>query len=202
MSDKSTKKPGIRTNFLYGLVVLLPIIATFWLVYFSIDLLSGPISAVFGKKIPLIFSFVLTMVSITFIGLLTRHLVGRTVIGYMEGIIKRIPVVNLIYNSFKQVIDAVSFQDKMMQAVMIQYPREGTWALAFVTQEHPSPLMSVDGKDMSAGKVAVFVPTTPNPTSGYFLYVPKEDVVKLDVTVEESVKLLMSAGVLSQKQKG
>jgi len=84
-----------------------------------------------------------------------------------------------------------------MRSVLVEYPRKGMWAIGFVTLDEVKGLTSEDGEDIGKDKIAIFLPTTPNPTSGYFVYVNKDDVVEMDLTVEESIKVLMSAGVVS-----
>ncbi|RAP33580.1 DUF502 domain-containing protein [Candidatus Marinamargulisbacteria bacterium SCGC AG-439-L15] len=203
MSDE--KKSGfidsLKKDFFYGLLFILPIIATIWLVIFLIHLFSGPVSNLFGRSIPTSLSFVLTIVFITFIGLLARNIIGRAILKYFEAIISRIPFVNIVYKSFRQVTQAFSFQEKLLSAVMLEYPRKGAWALGFVTKEFPQGVVDKEGNNIVENMCSVFVPTTPNPTSGYFIYVKKEDLRELDMSVEESVKILMSAGVITPEKK-
>jgi len=201
--EHSEKKHfNLKRDFFYGLFLVLPVIATIWVVLFSIDLISGPVSSIFGKSIPNALSFIMTIIFITLIGVLARNLIGRVAIGYIEKLMSRIPIINIVYKSFKQVITAFSFQDKkLMSAVLVEYPRKGMWALGFLTREDPSGIYNLAGEDVVSDKIAIFIPTTPNPTSGYFLYVDKNDVIRLDITIEESIKILMSAGVLSPQSK-
>ena len=195
--ENEKSKFDIKRDFLYGLIMILPIITTIWLVKFSVGLMSGPAIAIFGKNFPPIASFALTLIFITGIGILARNIIGRAVLNYVEHLMSRIPIINIIYKSVKQIVNAFSFQDKMLSAVMVEYPRKGMWALGFLTNENPSGVMSKSGEDKVEGMVSVFIPTTPNPTSGYFLYLNKSEVVELDTSIEDSVKLLMSAGVLA-----
>jgi uncharacterized membrane protein len=104
-----------------------------------------------------------------------------------------------VYRSTKQIINAFSFNKNksLMRSVLVEYPRKGMWAIGFVTLDEVKGLTTADGQDIGAGKIAVFLPTTPNPTSGYFVYVDKSEVLEIDLTVEESIKVLMSAGVVS-----
>lgn len=200
MDDKKTEhKKGLnlKRDFLYGMILILPVAGTIWLVTITIDLFSVPMSILFGRKIPGFASFLLTLVVITLVGILARNIIGKAVFTWFELLMSRIPIINIIYKSIKQVVNAFSFQKKMLATVLVEYPRKGMFALGFLTREHASGLRDRDGKDRVEGLSAVFIPTTPNPTSGYFLYLKTSEIIKLDVSVEDSVKILMSAGVLS-----
>jgi len=189
---------GLRRDFFYGIIVILPTIATIGLVIFSINIISGPVSAMFGQKIPMIVSFLLTLLFITLTGLATRHFIGAAVLKLFENYMYRIPIISSIYKSMKQIVNVFSFQDKnLLGAVLVEYPKEDTWALAFITKENASGIISKTGENITENKVALFVPTTPNPTSGYLIYVDRKKVKELALSVEDSVKLLMSAGVIA-----
>jgi len=188
----------IRRDFVYGLILVLPVVATVWLVIFMIEVISGPISTVFAQKIPTPISFVLTLFIITLIGLIGRNFLGKALFSYTEYLISRIPVVNNIYRSTTQIVNAFTMKDKAkMSPVLLEYPRAGAWALGFVTRSDVSGLLNTEGKDLGEGMIAVFVPTTPNPTSGYFIYVKETEIHHLKMSVEESIKVLMSAGVVN-----
>ncbi|NQY75089.1 MAG: DUF502 domain-containing protein [Candidatus Margulisbacteria bacterium] len=205
-SDESLKKKGImsriidllKKDFMYGLIIILPTIVTIWLVSFTIRLISGPLSNLLGQRTPEFVSFIITIVIITLIGIVTRNILGKALFHFMENLMHRIPIINRIYKSTKQIISSLSMKDKkMLSAVLVEYPRKEMWALAFITQDHVEGLLDENGQDIGHDKLALFIPTTPNPTSGYFVYVPKKDVIRLGFSVEQSVKILMSAGVVN-----
>ena len=132
----------LRKDFLYGLIVVMPIVATIWLVMISIEIFSGPISAIFGQKIPPFFSFILTLITITLIGLLARNIIGRALISFLERLMNRIPIINIIYKSTKQIVNAFSFnKQSLLSAVLVEYPRKGIWALGFITRTNVSGLI-------------------------------------------------------------
>jgi uncharacterized membrane protein len=198
--DSIMKK--FRRDFLYGLFIVLPSIATIALVVFFINTISGPVKALFGQTIPTSLSLIITVVFITLIGVAGRNIIGKAILNVIEDLMSKIPLINTIYKSTKQILHAFSLQKKGLQsAVLIEYPRKGIHALAFITKENPTGLIDKKGKDFSEGKVSVFVPTTPNPTSGYFIYIDKKEIIYLDISIEESVKVLMSAGVVSPEPK-
>lgn len=193
---------NIQRDFLYGLFVIIPMVFTVWFVVFSISFISGPVSVFLGEDAPsatkTLISFVLTLILIWGVGLMTRHYIGKTFISVIENILNRIPVISRIYRSVKQIVTAFTLNNKkILSTVLVEYPRKGMWALGFLTKKNASGLKEKGGTDFGEGKCAIFVPTTPNPTSGYFIYVKQEDLIYLDLSVEEGVKVLMSAGVFT-----
>jgi len=196
-------KKNLQRDFLYGLFVILPLLATVAIVVFSINVISGPVSALFDQRIHPLFSFLLTVLLITLIGVTARNIIGKMILKFFDGLMLNIPIVNTFYKSAKQILHVISFQkqkDKFLSAVLVEYPRKGLWVLGYITRDHNSGIMDETGVDFGADKYAIFIPTTPNPTSGILIYVKKEDVTKLDISIEESVRMIMSAGVLTPKQ--
>ena len=196
MSSKWNKL-NIKKDFMYGLVVILPVFSTIWLVMLSIEIFAGPVSSLFGQNIPHLASFILTLILITLIGIIARNVIGKIVLRTLDDVMHKIPIVNIVYKSIKQVLASFSFQEKLMSAVLVEYPRKGLWAIGFITKDDPHGVIDKSGKDRVKGMCSVFIPTTPNPTSGYFLYADPADLVPLHLSIEESVKLVMSAGVLT-----
>lgn len=191
----------LKTTFVYGLVVIVPVALTVWIVISLVQLISGPVSTLSGHKISPLSSFAFSILSITIVGFLAKNFLGKALIDYMDMILGKIPVVNMIYKSIKQLADALSFKKKALASVLVEYPKAGTYALGWITNDAPKPLHTTDGENVVENMVSVFVPTTPNPTSGFFLYVPKDECKYLDISVEESVKLLMSAGVIDNRKQ-
>jgi len=193
----------IKSIFLTGLALLAPVAITIWILSTILNLLDS----VLGRFIyPLIgrqvwgLGILLTISVIFFIGYLARNIVGNSIINYLEDLFKRLPLVKNIYSSTKQVIDAFFLgggMESFKKVVMIEYPRKGVYTLGFMTRENISGIVNV-GKDLSS----VFVPTTPNPTSGFFLMVPREDITVLNISVEDGIKLIVSAGMISVDKLG
>jgi len=127
--------------------------------------------------------------------MLTKGLFGRQMVRFGEGIVDRTPIVRSIYNAVKQIVETIFAQSKssFQNACLVEYPRRGIWAVAFVSTDAKGEL---PGKTGEADMVSVFLPTTPNPTSGFLLFVPKRDVVLLDMSVEEAAKMVISAGLV------
>lgn len=139
------------------------------------------------------------MVIVTLVGMLSRLFIGRTIVDYIDSIIAKIPIIRTVYTSVQQLIGTLTIRNKQLsQAVLVEYPRKGVWAMAFVTQDTVSGLYDKSGQALGADRCAIFVPTTPNPTSGFFLFVKKDELIELSISVEQSMKLLISAGILSK----
>ena len=133
---------------------------------------------------------------------MTRYYVGSFIINIIDEIIFKIPFVNKIYRSIKHIIGSFSNGNKnFMRAVLVEYPRKGLWSIGFVTRENVNGLVDVDGVDMGQDKISIFLPSTPNPTSGFFVFVDKASVKPLQLSVEDSIKILMSAGVVDPFEK-
>jgi len=177
-----------------GLFAIVPLALTFYIIKIIIvflDQLTAPIMARINLEIPG-FGLILTLLIIFALGIFVTNVLGRRLFSWGERLISSIPLVKNIYNTLKQITNAFSgaTQTENYQRVLyIQYPRKELWTICFVTGE------SVDG----SGKeyYHVFVPTTPNPTSGVFIIIPKKDAIEADLTVEEGLKAVISGGLLA-----
>lgn len=204
---------GLRANFLTGLVVILPIGLTIWLIWNVVGWIDGwvlpfvptrfqPDTLIhqwFGPDVTFSvrgFGVVIFLLVTVLVGWMAKGLIGRSFLRWGEGLVDRLPVVRSIYNGLKQIAETVFSQSESSfeRAVLVEYPRPGLWALAFVSTEAKGEL---DAKLHGDEKVlSVFLPTTPNPTSGFLLYVPESQVIYLDMTVEDAAKLIISAGLV------
>jgi uncharacterized membrane protein len=196
---------GIRASFLTGLVVIAPIAVTIWLVWTVIGWIDGWV-------IPLIptayrpeqyiginlrgVGVVIFLIFTVIVGWLAKGLIGRSLINWAEGLVDRMPVVRSVYNGLKQIAETVFAQTETSfdKACLIQYPRPGLWAIAFISTNAKGELARKIGIERDI--VSVFMPTTPNPTSGFLLYVPRADIIELDMSVEDAAKLIISAGLV------
>jgi uncharacterized membrane protein len=200
-----------RLYFVAGLLAFAPIGITLWAIAWIIErldnmLLPPLLQAVSpGRASPpdlpplvgLVFTFVVILVS----GVLVRHLFGHEVVRLWERVLQRVPVARTIYGGVKQLIEAVfqSGETSFNRVVLIEYPRNGLWALAFTTGTARGVVQwAVPDKEL----VNVFVPTTPNPTSGFYLLVAQDEITELDISVEDAFKLIMSAGLVTPVRNG
>lgn len=192
----------IRRIFLAGLIVLLPALITIYIlgVTFNIidSLLRGLLEFYLGYTIPGI-GFIATILLIFLVGLLATNVFGKRILQAAEMLFVRLPVVKPVYSAARQFIDTFSAQRKnIFQSVaMIEYPRKGLYAIGFITG---TAIGEVQHKT-SQNVVTLFLPTTPNPTSGFLLIVPESDIIPLEMSVEEALKLIISGGVVSPDWK-
>ncbi len=221
MASRPTRKPAprrqrkptlfqrLRGDFLTGLVVVAPVLLTIWVVWTAITFIDARIvplvpaiynpSTYIGRDIAG-FGVVVFLVVNTMVGALTKGLFGKQLLRWGEGLFDRTPVVRTIYNAVKQIFETVVSQSNssFKQACLIEYPRKGIWAVAFVSTETRGEVRDKVG---AGDMMSIFLPTTPNPTSGFLLFVPRSDVVVLDMSVEEAAKLIISAGLVHPGSK-
>ena len=212
MARKVKRKPKkasifhrTRTNFFTGVVIVAPVMLTFYLIWWAINLVDGLIvpwvpkiynpSTYLGVDIPG-FGVIVFLIFTSAVGALTKGLFGRQLLRLGENFVDRMPVVRSIYNALKQIAETVLSQsnNSFQHACVIEYPRKGIWAIAFVSTDTKGEVLEKMPHDKM---LSVFLPTTPNPTSGFLLFVPRQDVVLLDMTVEEAAKLIISAGLVT-----
>lgn len=200
------KSKSIRSYLLAGLVVWLPIIVTFVVLRFMIDLLDKSIALLpdayqpeqlFGFHLPgfgVLFSLLLLFVT----GLLVTNFLGQHFMHWGEAVLDRIPLVRSIYSATKQVMETVfsSNSQAFRKVLLVEYPRKGMWTIAFQTGSTSPEIIKHTGVEM----LSIFVPTTPNPTSGFFMMVPKSETTELSMSIDDALKLVISLGVMQTKQ--
>ena len=196
------ERPKLRSYFVTGLLIWVPLAITFWVLSLIVGMMDQSLSwlpgrwqseALLGMRIPGL-GVLLTLAVIFVTGFLATNFVGaRLVLGW-EALLQRIPIVRTIYSSVKQVSDTLfsSSGQAFRKAVLVQYPRNGSWTIAFQTG---TPVAEVLSK-VSPHMISVYVPTTPNPTSGFFLMMPRTDVIELSMSVDEALKYVISMGVV------
>ena len=199
MSEKKPKKSvfaGIRNNFIAGIVVLIPIGITLYLTLAIVKVSSKILPKEINPNnylpydIPGI-EIIIALLLITLIGWLSLSFIGKKLLNIFDNILNKIPILRTIYSAFTQMLETFTkSKASKKNVVLIEYPRKGTWAVGFATNENTGKIKNKIGQEV----VNVFVPTTPNPTSGFLLMFPKEDVIYLDITFEQASKFIVSAG--------
>ena len=184
---------NFRSKIFAGLAALLPLYLTFFVIKFlfvTLEEMSDPILKRFNLDIPGL-GIILTVLLIYILGFLVTNFLGRKIFNIGERIVKKVPIVNMIYTTLKQITDTFTkgSTDAFEGAVYIQYPRQGLWTMAFISGESKTK----DG----VSYYHLFVPTTPNPTSGFFLMIPQEDTVATGMSVEDGLKTIISGGLLA-----
>jgi len=193
----------MRKYFVTGLLILVPLVITLWVLNLIISTMDQSLlllpeswrpEALFGFRIPG-FGTILTLLVIFLTGLATRNYVGKQLLWVWERFMVRIPVAGFIYSSVKQVSDTLfsSTGNAFRKAVLVQYPRHGAWTIAFLTGAPGGDVKN----HLQGDFVSIYVPTTPNPTSGFFLMVLRSETVELDMTVDQALKYIVSMGVVT-----
>ena len=199
MSKQNIKKSifsSIRNNFIAGIVVLIPIGITLYLTLFIIRISGRIIPKEINPNNYLPFNIpgveiVIALIVITLIGWLSLSFLGKKFFEIFNNILKKIPILRTIYSAIGQMTETFTKSDSGQKSVvLLEYPRQGIWAVGFATKENEGIIKNKVGEDI----INVFVPTTPNPTSGFLLMVPKKDLIFLDVTFEQASKFIVSAG--------
>jgi len=186
----------LRNYFITGIVVLVPIGITLYLTKFFVSVSSKLIPEEINPNSYLPFSIpgleiFLSVIFITIIGGLSLSFIGKRILRFVNDLFKRIPILRTIYSAIGQMTETLAPSRKNKKSVvLIEYPRKGSWAVGFVTKENKGEISKKTNKNL----VNVFVPTTPNPTSGFLLMFPKDEVVYLDMSFEEASKFIVSAG--------
>ena len=208
------RRPGLfarlRSSFLTGIVVIAPVGLTLWLLWTVMGWIDGVVLPLVPhtmrpeqyiginlRGVGLIIFLLFTII----VGWIAKGIIGRSLIGFAENLVDRIPVIRSVYSGIKQISETVFAQSESSfdTACLIQYPRKGVWAIAFVSTKAKGEI--AQRAETSGGLMSVFIPTTPNPTSGFLLFVPEEDVTVLDMSVEDAAKLVISAGLVYPNPK-
>ena len=204
---------GFRNSFLTGLVVIAPVALTIWLIWSVIGWIDGFVlpfipnlyhpdnilNTIFGQDVAINIrglGVVVFLLFTTFVGWIAKGFLGRSLIRVGENLVRRMPVVRSIYSGVKQIAETVFAQSdrSFEKACLIGYPRKGIWAVGFISTEAKGEVKykAKSNSDL----LSVFVPTTPNPTSGFMLFFPRNDVIELEMSIEDAAKLVISAGLV------
>ena len=191
----------LRNYFITGVVVLIPIGITLYLTKFLIQVSSKIIPSEINPNNYLPFSIpgleiLLSVLFITIVGGLSFSFIGKKILQIINDLLKRIPILRTIYSAITQMTESfTSKDDNKKSVVLVEYPRKGVWAVGFATKENKGEMAQKTGKNL----INVFVPTTPNPTSGFLLMFPMEDVIYLNMSFEDASKFIVSAGTSTKK---
>lgn len=193
----------LRARFFAGMVIALPIAVTFGILQFVIERIDKSIVPILPPSlrpetylnyaVPG-FGVIVLLVFLTVLGAITTNLLGRSVVVMTDRVLSRVPIVRSVYSAFKQIVDVFANNptEQFRECVLIEFPREGSWCLGFVAAPARGEVKTLLGEEY----IGVFVPTTPNPTSGFIMFVKKEDTISLHMTVEEGAKMILSAGLV------
>ena len=195
---------SLRNAFFTGLLLLAPLVVTVWAFFQIIDLIGGRFRPLFDtlipqrlQGIPLVWEIVITLVVfalITLFGFISHYFFGKYLLDLGERVILGIPGLSTVYGSVKQVVSTFGSKNRNLfsRVVLVQYPRAGTWTLGFLTSKTQAEAQARAGRELWA----VFVPTSPNPTSGFVLFLPPDEITELDMSVGDGMKLVISGGAV------
>ena len=212
--EERHRGPGLlarlRGAFLTGLVVIAPVGLTIWLIWSVVGWIDGVVLPLvphtmrpeqyIGINLRGVGVIIFLMFTVI-VGWIAKGIIGRSLIGFAERLVDRMPVVRSVYSGIKQISETVFAQSESSfeKACLIQYPRRGIWAIGFISTTAKGEV--AQRAETSGRLISVFVPTTPNPTSGFLLFFPEEDVTELDMSVEDAAKLVISAGLVYPNEK-
>lgn len=202
MHIKASSK--LRAYFLAGILITAPVSITMYLAWVIVSFIDNRVTAFipaqYNPETYLPFALpglgvVIVLVGLTLIGAFTAGFFGRLIMRTYEGLLNRMPVIRSVYGAIKQIVETVLAQQSaaFREAVLIEYPRRGLWAIAFITGQTEGEVQNLTDEDM----VNIFLPTTPNPTSGFLLFVARRDIVSLSMSVEEAIKMVISGGIVT-----
>lgn len=197
-----------RRYFLAGILVTSPILITVYVTWLIITFIDSQVAGMlpesldFTKKLPHQIpglGLIISIIVITFIGAITPGFIGRTLLKVGERILDNTPVVRSIYGAIKQIMETVmsTNSESFRDVVLVEYPRKGIWVIGFVTGETKGEVQTLNEEIL----INVFIPTTPNPTSGFLLFVPKKDLIYMKMKVEDAVKMVISGGIVTPQVK-
>ena len=194
----------LRNYFLTGIIVAAPIGITLFIAWQFITFVDNRVTPLIPHRynpesylpfdIPGL-GLIVAVVVLTLVGAVTANFLGRTIVAIGERLVARMPVIRTVYGALKQIFETVLAQSStsFREVVLVEYPRSGLWAVAFVTSQTKGEISRVGDPDLAN----IFLPTTPNPTSGFLLFVPRKDLISLHMTVEEGIKLVISGGLVT-----
>ena len=211
MIDNITKEKislfaRFRRYFLAGILVTSPILITAYVTWMIITFIDTQVAGIlpesmdFTKKLPHQIpglGLIISIIAITFIGALTPGFIGRTLLKTGERVLDKMPVVRSIYGAIKQIMETVmsTNSESFREVVLVEYPRKDIWVIGFVTGETKGEVQTLKKHKL----INVFIPTTPNPTSGFLLFLPKKDLIYMEMKVEDAVKMVISGGIVTPK---
>ncbi len=201
-------KQSLKSDLIAGFLVVIPLATTIWLTItvarWSVDLLTlipkqinpfDGLDPILTNLLNLFVGLTVPLLSILVIGLMARNIVGKWLLDFGEQFLQAIPLAGSVYKTLKQILETLlrDSKDKFRRVVMLEYPRKGVWTLGFVTGTVSAQLQS----HLSEKMISVFIPTTPNPTSGWYAIIPEQEAINLAISIEDAFKVLISGGIVN-----
>jgi uncharacterized membrane protein len=201
----------LRNYFLTGFIVTAPLAITAYLAWSLIGWVDSWVKPYIPARynpdtyLPFAvpgFGLIVAVVLITLVGFLTANFIGRSIVHYGEYLLDRMPLIRSVYRGLKQIFETVLSQkaDMFKKAALIEYPRRGAWAIVFIATDKDNEVSRRLNDGVQEDTIAVFLPSTPNPTTGFLMYVPRKDVIELSMSIEDAAKLIISAGLVAPEE--
>ena len=201
----------LRNYFLTGFIVTAPLAITAYLAWSLIGWVDSWVKPYIPARynpdtyLPFAvpgFGLIVAVVLITLVGFLTANFIGRSIVHYGEYLLDRMPLIRSVYRGLKQIFETVLSQkaDMFKKAALIEYPRRGAWAIVFIATDKDNEVSRRLNDGVQEETIAVFLPSTPNPTTGFLMYVPRKDVIELSMSIEDAAKLIISAGLVAPEE--
>ena len=218
-SDKKKQKPEKKKHFQFfrnmivtGIIVAVPVVLSLWVAWYLYSHLTGwgltladslglmsELPVFWRTQIIRALALIVVLAALFFLGVLTKVTIGRKVIGKTQALLLKVPLVNFIYSTCKQIGDTIMSSKKgnmFQQVVLIEYPRKGSYAIGFMTNENTEENSEVARRLGKGDLISVFMPTTPNPTSGFLMFIPREECIMLEMSVSDAMRLIVSCGAI------
>ena len=193
---------NFKKELIYGFLIVIPLASIIWLIEISVNVLTGPLSQLLGFELNNINGILLSIALLWGIGFGARLIVNRSIFPKIEQIIIQLPLISILYRSMKQIAQIIlNRKHKFISTVFIEYPTKGIWSLGFITNQHVQCLTNHTNDALLNDPVSVFVPSTPNPTNGVFVFVERSSVTQSNLSVEEGIRCLMSAGMITPQER-
>ena len=218
---KKNHFPFFRNMIVTGLLVAVPVVLSLWVAWYLYSRLTGwgltladsmglmsDLPTFWRTQIIRILALIVILAALFFLGVLTKITIGRRAIGTAQALLLKLPLVNFIYSTCKQIGDTIMSSksgNMFQQVVMFEYPRKGSWAIGFMTNENTSENSEAARRLGKGDLISVFMPTTPNPTSGFLMLIPREECIMLDMSVSDAMRLIVSCGAIlpgSEEESG
>ena len=196
--SQNNKVSHFKKDFLYGCLVVIPLACIIWIIDISVKILTDPVSKLIGFQLNNLNGLIISISLLWGIGFLCRQFVNKSIFPKFEATIIRLPIISIIYRSMKQIAKLIiNKHHKFIATVYIEYPSKGIWSLGFITNQRINCLRKNNNEPLLDNPISVFIPSTPNPANGVFVFVNKGDVVDAKMSVEDGIKCLMSAGMIA-----
>ena len=194
---------NFRKDFIYGCLVVIPLASIIWVIDISVKILTDPVSKLIGFQLNNLNGLIISISLLWVIGFLCRKFVSRSIFPKFEAMIIRLPIISILYRSMKQIARFIlNKHHKFISTVFIEYPSKGNWSLGFITNRQIDPIYDQNKGQILENPVTVFIPSTPNPANGVFVFVEKNTLVSSNMSVEDGIKCLMSAGMITPNLGG